>query len=172
MHKRFIIISNLGPLLLIMLWINSDPSKDNNYIHVPIKTSDDITHPWPNYNGVTIGVWERIILIILIPRRRPWVRYFNRKSQRPAPFCNNLTRSFMESRHSFFSFPGLPSVHPPACLYVCLCLCVRVSVCVWLSLCICLCLCLSFLFCPLSPPLSLISLPLYLPLSLSLLPTA
>ena len=45
-----------GPLLLT--WINFNPSMISN--HMPCKVCDEITYPFPVFNGATDGVWESI----------------------------------------------------------------------------------------------------------------
>ena len=44
----------MGPHLLT--WINFNPSKD----HIPSKVWDEITYPFPNFNGRTVEGWEWI----------------------------------------------------------------------------------------------------------------
>ena len=46
-----------GPLLL--LWFNSNPSMDK-WLSNHYKVWDEITNPFPNFNRVTIEVWEWI----------------------------------------------------------------------------------------------------------------
>ena len=49
--------SRLGPLLLT--WFNFNPAWISN--HMSSKLLDEITYPFPNFNGATVEVWERII---------------------------------------------------------------------------------------------------------------
>ena len=49
-------IISLGPLLLT--WINSITAWISN--HMLSKVGDEITYPFPNYNGFTVEVWEWI----------------------------------------------------------------------------------------------------------------
>ena len=45
-----------GPLLITWINLNPIPVWINNYTHY--KTYDEITYPFPNFNGVAIDVWE------------------------------------------------------------------------------------------------------------------
>ena len=46
----------LGPPLL--MWFNFNPSR--NIYHKPSEVWYEITYPFPNFNGATFEVWERI----------------------------------------------------------------------------------------------------------------
>ena len=45
----------MGPLLLT--WLKFNPSVSN---YIKYKAWDDITYPFPNFNGATVEVWEWI----------------------------------------------------------------------------------------------------------------
>ena len=54
-------ITFMGPLLLI--WVNFNAWISN---HMPSNVWDDISYPFPNFNGYTVEVWEWTIPLHII----------------------------------------------------------------------------------------------------------
>ena len=50
---------------ILLTWINFNPSMDTYYIHY--KMWQEITYPFPNFNGCNVEVWEWIIISNFIP---------------------------------------------------------------------------------------------------------
>ena len=49
---------------LLLTWINVNPAWISNYIHYTVW--DEITYPFPNFNGCTVEVWKWISNVILL----------------------------------------------------------------------------------------------------------
>ena len=68
---------------LLLTWFNLDPAWISNFIHH--KIWDEITYPFPNFNGCTVEVWEwmnNFTLhftghVITFPCRGPWAYFID-----------------------------------------------------------------------------------------------